>query len=209
MQEEKQDYERKSPPTGEKNGVKERLRHDIDAFGNVRLLCFAAMLAAMSIIIGKFLQIPNPFQNIIRISFENLPILLSGITMGPFIGALTGIVADLLGCVLRGYAINPIITLGAAAVGLISGVVANYVVRRVLVARVVAAAVASHLVGSVLIKSLGLAAWFLKSYDMGLFELMLWRLLTYAVIATAECVILCLLLRHRAVSTLLERIRKK
>ena len=209
MQEEKQDYERKSPQTGEKNGIKERLRDDIGAFGNVRLLCFAAMLAAMSIIIGKFLQIPNPFQNIIRISFENLPILLSGIAMGPFIGALTGIVADLLGCVLYGYAINPIITLGAGAVGLISGVMANYVVRRMLVARVICAAVAAHLVGSVVIKSLGLAAWFLKSYDMGLFELMLWRLLTYAVIATAECVILCLLLRHRAVATLLERMRKK
>ena len=188
---------------------KERLHRDVAAFGNVRVLCFAAMLAAMSLIIGKFLQIPNPFQNIIRISFENLPILLSGITMGPFVGALTGIVADLLGCVLYGYAINPIITLGAAAIGLISGVVANYVVRRPLIAQVVCAAVVSHLVGSVVIKSLGLAAWFLSSYDMGLLELMLWRLLTYTVICAAECVILCLLLRHRAVATLLERMRKK
>lgn len=188
---------------------RERARRDVVAFGNVRVLCVAAMLAAMSLIMGKFLQIPNPFQNIIRISFENLPILLAGITMGPFVGALTGVVADLLGCVLYGYAINPIITLGAAAVGLISGIMANYVVRRPLAARVICAAVAAHLVGSVIIKSLGLAAWFLSSYDMGLFELMLWRLLTYAVIATAECVILCLLLRHRTVATLLERMRKK
>lgn len=210
MQEEKkQPSDAISPKTGVKNSVKESLHRDVTAFGNVRVLCFAAMLAAMSLIIGKFLQIPNPFQNIIRISFENLPILLAGIAMGPFVGALTGVVADLLGCVLYGYAINPIITLGAAAVGLISGIMANYVVRRVLAARVISAAVASHLVGSVVIKSLGLAAWFLSSYDMGLLELMLWRLLTYTVICAAECVILCLLLRHRAVATLLERMRKK
>ena len=189
--------------------VGERAKRDVAVFGNVRALCFAAMLAAMSLIIGKFLQIPNPFQNIIRISFENLPILLAGIVMGPFVGALTGVVADLLGCVLYGYAINPVITLGAAAVGLISGISANYIVRRPLAARVVFAAVVSHLVGSVVIKSLGLAAWYLSSYDMGLWELMLWRLLTYAVIGAAECVILCLLLRHRAVATLLERMRKK
>ena len=61
----------------------ERAHRDLVVFGNVRVLCFAAMLAAMSLIIGKFLQIPNPFQNIIRISFENLPLLLAGITMGP------------------------------------------------------------------------------------------------------------------------------
>ena len=210
--------EQKSADTVLENGIfeaarelslAERARRDVAVFGNVRVLCFAAMLAAMSLIIGKFLQIPNPFQNIIRISFENLPILLAGISMGPFVGALTGIVADLLGCVLYGYAINPVITLGAAAIGLISGVMANYVVRRPLIARVICAAVVSHLVGSVVIKSLGLAAWFLGSYDMGLAELMLWRLLTYAVICTAECALLCLLLRHRAVATLLERMRKK
>ena len=206
MQEEKMEI---SPTTGREKSVKLRFRRDLSVFGNVRVLCFAAMLAAMSLIIGKFLQIPNPFQNIIRISFENLPILLAGITMGPFVGALTGVVADLLGCVLYGYAINPLITLGAAAVGLLSGVMAGYVIRRPLAARVICSATAAHLVGSVLIKSLGLAAWYLGSYDMGLWELMLWRLLTYAVICAAECVILYLLLRHRAVSTLLERMRKK
>ena len=118
--------------------------------------------------------------------------------MGPLVGALTGAVADLLGCALYGYAINPIITLGAAAVGLISGIVANYVVRRPPALRVIVSTVAAHLIGSVTIKSLGLAAWYLSSYNMGLLELMLWRLLTYSIIAVAECAILCLLMRNRA-----------
>ena len=193
----------------ERPDVRRRLRRDIAVFGNARALCFAAMLAAMSLILGKFLQIPNPVQQIIRISFENLPVLLSGLTMGPLVGAMTGAVADLLGCVLYGYDINPLVTLGAAAVGLVSGFIGNYVLRRPLTLRVVVSVIAAHLVGSVLIKSLGLAAWYLSFHQMGLVELLLWRLLTYTIIAAAECVILCLLLRHRALAGLIERMRKK
>ena len=197
-----------SPKTGAEIPIKERARRDLAVFGSTRALCFAAMLAAMSLILGKFLQLPNPFQEVIRISFENLPLLLAGITMGPLVGALTGVVADLLGCALYGYAINPIITLGAAAVGAVSGIFANYVIRRPLIPRVVVSATAAHLIGSVVIKSLGLAAWYLSSYHMGLAQLMLWRLLTYTVIAVAECAMLCLLLRHRAFQKLIERMRR-
>ena len=189
--------------------VRENLHRDIAVFGNLRALCLAAVLAAMSLILGKFLQIPNPFQQVIRLSFENLPILFAGITMGPLVGALVGTVADLLGCALYGYAINPLITLGGAAVGFLSGVIAHYLVRRHLLAKVIVASVVAHLVGSVLLKSLGLAAWYLGSFGMGLVELMLWRLLTYAVIATAEICLLYLLLRHRALRTQLERMLKK
>ena len=189
--------------------LRERMRRDVTVFGSVRALCFAAMLAAMSLILGKFLQIPNPFQEIIRISFENLPIILSGMTMGPLVGALTGVVADLLGCALYGYAINPIITLGGAAVGLISGILANYVIRRPLLLRVIVSVVSAHVIGSVFVKSLGLAAWYLSSYSMGFWELVLWRALTYGIIAVAECTLLYLLLRHKALNTLIERMRKR
>lgn len=202
-----------SPQTVRENGFFKRLKRDLAALGELRVICFAAMLAAMSLILGKFLQIPNPFQEFIRISFENLPIILSGIAFGPFVGAMTGTVADLLGCLLYGYAINPLVTLGAAAVGLLSGAVSHYMVigsgRRVMLWRVVLSAVIAHLIGSVFIKSMGLAAWYLGSYNMGLAELMLWRLLTYTIIGVAESVILCLLFRHRAFVTQLERMRKK
>ena len=189
--------------------LRARLKHDASLFGNLRALCLSGVLVAMSIILGKFLQFPNPFQQIIRISFENLPVIMAGLTMGPFIGGCVGVIADLLGCVLYGYDINPIVTLGALAVGFLSGLVAHYIVQRPLVARVGAAALASHLGGSVLIKSLGLAAWYLAKYNLGLGELMLWRLLNYALIGTAEGVLLYLLLRHRALSKQLERMLKK
>ncbi len=207
----KTEKKQKSPQTVREIGFLGQLKQDLSVVGNVRVLCLCAMLAAMSLILEKFLQIPNPFQEIIRISFGNLPLILSGLVFGPFIGAMTGAVADLLGCALYGYAINPLVTLGAVTVGFVAGVSANYLlnVSHKTSLRVILATVNAHALGSVLVKSIGLAAWYLGSYHMGLAELILWRLLTYAIVGTAECVLLCILLRHRAVVSQLERMKKK
>ena len=178
-------------------------------FGSLRGLCFAAILAAMSIILGKFLQIPNPFQEFIRISFENLPIILGGIALGPVAGAVIGTVADLIGCVAYGYSINPIITVGAATIGAISGLVSNYIIKQPLSLKIILSAAPAHLVGSVLIKSFGLASWYLAKYELGMMEFILWRLLNYTLVAIAECVILYILLRNRAFSKQMERLLKK
>lgn len=178
-------------------------------FGSLRGLCFAAILAAMSIILGKFLQIPNPFQDFIRISFENLPIILGGIALGPIAGFSIGVVADLIGCVAYGYTINPIVTLGAACIGAISGFMANYVVKRPLSLRIVLACAPAHFIGSVLVKSFGLASWYLAKYEIGMMEFILWRLINYTLIATAECVILYILLKNKAFSKQMEDLTKK
>ena len=174
-------------------------------FGSLQGLCFAAILSAMSLILGKFLQIPNPFQEFIRISFENLPIIIGGFALGPIGGALIGIVADLIGCVLYGYSINPIITLGAAAIGLISGFISNYVIKKPLVLKVILSTALAHTVGSVLIKSYGLAVWYLAKYELGFWEFVLWRLLNYAIVGAAECVIIYLLFKNKAFSHQIER----
>ena len=109
--------------------VSRKTPHAIAVFGNPRALCLAALLAAMSMILGKFLQIPTPFAEFVRISFENLPVILAGILLGPIAGAMTGVVADLVGCLAYGYTINPLITLGAGAVGLVAGVLAWLLAR--------------------------------------------------------------------------------
>ena len=88
------------------------------AFKDVYVLTLMAMLAAMSIVFGKFLAFnAGPF----RISFENLMLLMAGIVLGAPAGFLTGVIADVVGCLMVGYAINPIITLGAGCIGLVSG----------------------------------------------------------------------------------------
>lgn len=180
----------------------------VPVFGSLQGLCFSALLTAMSIVLGKFLQIPNPFQEFIRISFENLPILMAGITLGPIAGAFVGIVADLVGCLLYGYAINPIITIGAASVGIVSGITA-YIVKNPLAVKIVISVVTSHMVGSVLIKSWGLAVWYLDKYGLGYWEFVAWRLINYVLVATAEGIIIYLLLKNKAFRNQIERMRKK
>ncbi len=180
-------------------------RTKLPIFHSLQGLCFASILAAMSFVLGKFLQIPNPFQEFIRISFENLPIMLAGFALGPVAGVLVGAVADLIGCLLYGYTINPIITLGGASVGLISGFISNYIIKKPLILKVIISVSASHIIGSVLIKSFGLAAWYLSKYEIGLFEFIAWRFVNYVIIGTAECVIIYLLYKNRAFRNQLER----
>ena len=190
------------------NAVK-KTPHALAVFSNPRALCLAALLAAMSMILGKFLQIPTPFAEFVRISFENLPVILAGIVLGPLAGAMTGAVADLVGCLAYGYSINPWITLGAASVGLVAGLVGWLLSRTPLLCRISASAVAAHLIGSVWIKTVGIAAWYLSKYELGYMELTLWRLLNYTIIAALEIVMLYALLRHRGVQKQLERMCRK
>ena len=180
----------------------------LGGFGSLRRLCFAAVLAAMSLVLGKFLQIPNPFQEFIRISFENLPIILAGIVLGPLPAMLVGIVADLLGCLLYGYAVNPLVTLGGAVVGLVAGLIAHYVVEKTLWLRVWLAVFAAHAIGSVMIKTAGLAAWYLTNYSLGYLQFLGWRAVNYTVIGIAEGTVIYLLLRNRAFAKQMEEINK-
>jgi len=80
------------------------------------------LLVGISVVFTRFLGVMIPFAGIqaIRVSFGNLPVMLSGILLGPAAGALTGALADLIGAVL--FPIGPYFpgfTLSAAMSGLI------------------------------------------------------------------------------------------
>lgn len=165
------------------------------------VMVIAAFLAAISIVCGKYLAIRA--GDALRFSFENLPILLAGFTFGPAVGVSVGVVADLIGCLLVGYAINPIITVGGALIGLIAGLGGSFLKKAPLWLQVGTTVTLAHLVGSVLVKTAGLAAF----YNMPLWELMLWRLLNYAIIATAEAVLLYCIARNNTITKQINIIR--
>lgn len=171
-------------------------------FGSIKIMACASILAAMSIVLGKYLAFN--LTPVIRISFENLPILIAGIFFGPVVGAAVGIVADLLGCLMVGYTINPIITLGAGSIGLISGLI-SLALKKSKLPRVLFSVVAAHLIGSVTIKTIGLVIF----YSMPLMETAMWRLLTYAIIGTAECVLIYLLVKNPAFERQIENMKPK
>ena len=164
----------------------------------LKVVAMLAILTAISIILGKYLAIRG--GDVLRFSFENLPIIFAGMVFGPIAGILVGVVADLIGCLLVGYAINPIVTVGGAVIGLLSGLL-SYLFKRLpkihLAVRVFVTVLISHLVGSVVIKTFGLAVF----YDMPLFILMLWRLLNYVIVGVLEAVVLFFLMKNKAINT--------
>lgn len=172
----------------------------IAVFGSLKALVAASLLAAMSIVCGKYLAFG--VGNVLRFSLENLPIILAGMFFGPAIGATVGAVADIIGCLLVGYTLNPIITLGAAAAGFVGGAVYRLTKRHTHLCHglcVCLSTVASHICGSVLIKTFGLSAF----YDMPFTLLLLWRLANYLIIGAIETALLYFITRSKAVTAAL------
>lgn len=175
----------------------EKKNNKIALFGSVKILVFAALMCALS---GglKFIAATGDTW---RISFENFPIIFSGIVMGPYVGAAVGIVSDLLGCLFRGFAINPFITLASMSVGLFSGVAFKLFGKKKLLG-ICLAVVFAHLVGNVIIKTIALSAMFGSPFGLLLAE----RSITYALTALAESILIVILLKNKAIQNGLKKV---
>lgn len=165
---------------------------------SVRTLTTAAMLTALSVVIGIFCKNFLNFGNgLFRITFENFAIILSGILYGPIVGALVGAASDVISYFLstQSFAITPIVTIGAALIGAVSGVVSHYIVKKEGILRIILSALSAHIVGSMIVKSFGLYVY----YGWGV----LVRIPLYIVIAALEITLMCLIFKNKALSKLL------
>ena len=163
---------------------------------SLRRICLGGILAALSIVFGKLLAF-NVGETF-RVSLENLPIILAGITLGPVFGAAVGMVADLVGCLIVGYTVNPFITLGAMAVGFVSGLAVKVFSKDRRVGNFLAVLLA-HVVGSILIKTAGLS-WF---YGTDYLTLLVYRCINYALIVAVEYTIIYILMKNKGVMSIL------
>lgn len=85
-----------------------------------RKLSYLALLAALSVILRFFSFMI--LSGTIRVSFIDVPIIMAGILFGPLAGAMTGVVSDFLGVLLRNQGgFFPGFTLSAALTGFIPG----------------------------------------------------------------------------------------
>ena len=169
--------------------------------GSVRYLTLTAMLVAMSVVIGIFCKsVLNFGGGLFRITFENFPIILAGIILGPITGGVVGIASDLVSYLLSGqvYPPNLIVTLGAFTIGVSSGLVAKYLVRKKGTLQIALSGSVAHLFGSMIIKPIGLFTF----YGLAV----LWRIPMYLVIAPFEIIIICLLFKNSAFKKLTEDI---
>ena len=167
-------------------------------------LTLSAMLIAMSVVIGIFCKTFLNFGGgLFRITFENLPIILSGIMFGPLVATVVGVATDLVSYLLSPqiYPPNLVVTLGAATVGFISGFISRFLVKKQGYAQIIISGIAAHAVGSMIIKSIGLFSFYGWA--------VIWRVPTYFVIAAVEITILCLLYKNATFRRLIDKFVKK
>ena len=169
-------------------------------FQSVRSLTVAAMLTAISVVIGIFCKnFLNFGAGLFRISFENFPIILAGFLFGPIVGGFVGVATDLISYLLSGqiYPPNLIVTLGAFTIGFFSGLLFRLPIKRQRVRIVVSVGVA-HLIGSMLIKTYGLYQY----YGIAV----LWRIPIYVAIAIIEIILLTVILDRKSIWGMIEHI---
>lgn len=166
----------------------------------LKRLVLGAMLAAMSVVIGMFCKsFLNFGGGLWRVTFENLPIILAGVFLGPITGGMVGVVSDLTSYLLspQVYPPNLVVTFGAFAVGVTAGLMARFVVRERGTKQIVLSAAVAHIIGSMIIK------------PIGLFQFYQWAVLVriplYLVIAPLEILLLCLLWRQKSFRKLFEK----
>lgn len=92
---------------------------------DTRVLVKAAFLTAISIVFTRFLYYFIPLAGgipAIRLSFGEVPIMMSGMLFGPVVGGITGLAADLIGVLINPQgAFHPGFTLSSILWGLIPG----------------------------------------------------------------------------------------
>lgn len=166
----------------------------------LKRLVLGAMLAAMSVVIGMFCKsFLNFGGGLWRVTFENLPIILAGVFLGPLTGGMVGVVSDLTSYLLSSqvYPPNLVVTFGAFAVGVTAGLMAKYAIRQRGTKQIALSAAVAHIIGSMIIK------------PIGLFQFYGWAVLVriplYLVIAPLEILLLCLLWRQKSFRKLFEK----
>ena len=166
------------------------MNHSEHAALHTRQLVYIALFAAIKVVLGLM---PDLGAN--RFAPGNAAVIMAGLWLGPVSGGLCGLIADLVGYLVKnsGYALNPIITLAAAFWGIIPGLAcarlkapASRTHKGVLIcAHIVAAA----LVCTVCLTTLGLVL--VNGYH--LYAILPGRLIQAATMTPFYCVICCLL----------------
>lgn len=93
---------------------------------STRKLVIASILCSISVVLTRYMSVMI-MENTVRLGFGNIPIILSGMLLGPFAGGLTGIASDIIGVMLNPMgSFHPGFTLSGALTGIIPGIIAGF-----------------------------------------------------------------------------------
>ncbi|MBM7581636.1 ECF transporter S component (folate family) [Caldicoprobacter guelmensis] len=161
----------------------------------IRKMAYTGLLTAISIILTRFfaanINILGVFA--LRLSFGEVPIMLSGILLGPVYGVACGALSDIIG-----YAINPVggpyfpgFTLTAALTGLIPNLMARYYRNNWNWPSITVIVTVTTII-TVLLNTLWLSWMFDKAY----FALLPPRVIGRTILLPAHVIIIRIVLKH-------------
>ena len=183
----------------------------------ILLITLLAMLTAVSVVAGIICKNLFTVAVYYRFTLENIGVIFAGVFFGPVAGALVGAASDIISTALippanfptitagsisgANPAVNPVISLGAVCVGLVSGIMAKYVVKKRGLRQYILSAASAHLLGQVLIKSVGKILYFgMPWYGIAI------GLVCSAVACIIEVMILRLLMKNAEIRKFIARI---
>lgn len=163
---------------------------------NTKTLVLMALLAAVSIVLTRFLVVY--LSSSVRISFGNIPIFLASLLLGPVAGGITGAVADILGATLFSpFGYYPPLTIPPVLVGILPALLKPFVLKTISLWRVYLIIFLTDLVASI-----GGTTYLLSvMYGTGYLELLVARGPVAFLVSIAEGITVYILYKrlHKAV----------
>lgn len=132
---------------------------------NGRTIVFAAVLVAMNLVLSRVLAIN--IGPTIRITISATPIYLASLWFGPLVGGICGGLGDLLGCLIQGYAPNPLILVSSVLSGVLPAVFKKYVFRdRINTWKIAVMLIVNEIIGSLGFTVLGLHVYYATPWSV-------------------------------------------
>ena len=158
-------------------------------YWNVKTLVFMALLIAMHLVLTRVLVID---LGAYRISVGSVCTILAGLWLGPVAGGVCGFCADIIGCFMKGYAVNPFITVAAILWGVLPALVKPFFANRKKTGKTVGICV-SIVVTAVLSSLVLTTAGLVIMLGYNFYAIMPGRLVQFAIMIPVYCVLTCLL----------------
>ncbi len=154
---------------------------------NVRVLTVSAFLVAIATVLGFF---KVPITELIEIRFQYLPIAVGGAMFGPAVGGVIGMLADVLGYLVKPTgAFFPGFTISSILSGIIYGLF--FYKKRITVPRIIAAELTETIVCSLVINSINLSILYGNAFSVVVAS----RLLKVLIMFPIDTIILTVVLK--------------
>ena len=156
---------------------------------NVKTLVFMALLVAMHLVLTRVLVID---LGAYRISVGSVCTILAGLWLGPVAGGVCGFASDIIGCFMKGYAVNPFITVAASLWGVLPALVRPLIANKKKTGKTVGICVSivvTAILSSLVLTTAGLVI--MLGYNF--YAIMPGRLIQFAIMIPIYCVLTCLL----------------